>query len=56
MAEPSDIGVWTEMSEPQLRGFLADRGLSAADVEDSIRLAREWATRVTGATVFPTRT
>ena len=44
---------WTDMSEPQLRQYLAKKGLSASDTEDAIQLFREWATRFTGSSVFP---
>jgi hypothetical protein len=55
MADPTDTEAWTEMSEPQLRRFLAERGLSSVDAEDAIQLSREWATTATGPSVFPRR-
>ena len=51
--DPADLGAWSEMSEHQLRAYLAERGLSASDAEAAIQLSREWATTVTGGSVFP---
>lgn len=51
--DPADVGAWAEMSEHQLRAYLAERGLSASDAEATIQLSREWATTVTGGSVFP---
>lgn len=53
VTDPADFEAWTEMSEPQLRAYLAGRGLSAADAGAAIQLFREWATTVTGGSVFP---
>jgi hypothetical protein len=52
-ADPADFGAWAEMSESQLRAYLAERGLSASDADAAIQLSREWATTVTGGSVFP---
>ncbi len=52
--DPFDLRAWVEMSEPQLRKYLADRGLSNSDADEAIQLSREWATTVTGSSVFPT--
>ena len=52
-ATVSDTDAWADMTELQLRTFLAERGLSDADAEEAIRLSRQWATTVTGYTVFP---
>ena len=49
----SDTDAWADMTELQLRTFLAERGLSDADAEEAIRLSRQWATTVTGYSVFP---
>jgi hypothetical protein len=53
-ADPLDTDAWSEMSEPQVRAFLLKRGLSDSDAEEVIQLSREWATTVTGVSVFPT--
>lgn len=47
-----DPASWTDMSELQLRQYLAKKGLSASDTEDAIQLFREWATQFTGSSVF----
>jgi hypothetical protein len=48
-----DPAWWTGLSEPQLRRHLAERGFSRADADDAIQLSREWATTITGSSVFP---
>lgn len=48
-----DPASWTGLSEPQLRQYLAERGFSHADTDDAIQLSREWATTITGSSVFP---
>jgi hypothetical protein len=48
-----DPASWTGMSEPQIRQHLAERGFSPADTDDAIQLSREWATTITGSSVFP---
>jgi hypothetical protein len=48
-----DPAWWTGLSEPQLRQHLAERGFSRADTDDAIQLSREWATTITGSSVFP---
>ncbi len=40
---------WPPLSERQAKDWLAERGLSAIETEDAIRLAREWATTITGS-------
>jgi hypothetical protein len=52
--DPSDMNAWVAMSETQLRTYLAERGLSDVDAEDAIALSRQWATTVSGSSVFPT--
>jgi hypothetical protein len=47
------LGVWSGLSELQLRRVLAERGFSDADTDEAIQLSREWATSVTGSSVFP---
>ena len=37
---------WVDMTEIQLRDYLATRGFSEADIDDAIGLSREWATTV----------
>jgi hypothetical protein len=49
----TDTDAWSAMSEPQLRTFLAERGLSDADADEAIRLSREWATTMTNSSFFP---
>lgn len=44
---------WTGLSDAQLRQYLAEKGLSGPETEDAIQLSREWATTVTGSSVFP---
>ena len=44
---------WTGLSEPELRQYLTGRGFSRADTDDAIELSREWATTITGSSVFP---
>lgn len=56
MTDPADFGAWAEMSEPQLREYLAERGLSDSDADEAIQLFREWATTITGTSVFPSPT
>jgi hypothetical protein len=47
-----DPASWAALSEPQLRQYLAGRGFSRADTDDAIELSRQWATTITGASVF----
>jgi hypothetical protein len=47
-----DLASWTGMSDPQLRQYLAGKGFSDADTENAIQLSREWATTITGSSVF----
>jgi hypothetical protein len=47
-----DPASWTDMSEPQLRLYLAKKGFAASNTEDAIQLFREWATIFTGSSVF----
>src|SRR5688572_9518859 len=49
-----DPACWTGLSEPQLRQHLAERGFSPADTDDALQLSPEWATTITGTSVFPT--
>ena len=49
-----DPASWTGLSEAQLREYLVKkRGFSLDDTEDAIQLSREWATLITGSSVFP---
>ena len=48
-----DPAWWTGLSEPQLRQHLAERGFSRTGTDDAIQLSREWATTITGSSVFP---
>src|SRR5688500_2258337 len=54
-ADPSGpaFGSWVDMSEAQLRQYLAERGFSIADTDDAIQLSRQWATTITSASFFP---
>jgi hypothetical protein len=52
--DPSDMSAWVTMSETQLRAHLAERGFSDIAAEEAIELSRQWATTVTGTSVFPT--
>ena len=40
---------WAHLSELQVKEWLVQRGLPSAEADDGIRLAREWATTITGA-------
>ena len=53
MNDPADFTAWAEMSEPRLREYLVERGLSDSDVDEAIQLSREWATTITGLHTFP---
>jgi hypothetical protein len=53
MTDPADFEAWAEMSEARLREHLVERGLSDSDVEEAIQLSKEWATTITGTSVFP---
>ena len=54
VGEPDgDPATWTGLSEPQLRQYLAQRGFASGDTDDAIALSREWATTITGSSVFP---
>lgn len=46
---------WVEMSEPQLRTYLDEKGFSDAAIDDAIRLFREWATTTTSSRLFAPR-
>ena len=52
MNDPADVTAWAEMSEPRLRAYLVERGLSDSDVDEAIQLSREWATTITGTSVY----
>ena len=51
----SDPSAWDPMTEQQLRAYLTARGFSDADTDAAILLSREWATTVSGTSVFPER-
>lgn len=40
---------WRGMSESALRTHLAETGLSDQEIDEAVRLSREWATTVTGS-------
>ena len=45
---------WTGLSDDELRQYLVkEKGFSLHDTEDAIQLSREWATTITGSSVFP---
>ena len=46
---------WVDMSEPQLRTYLEEKGFPAAAIDDAIRLSREWATTTTSSRLFAPR-
>ena len=46
---------WVDMSEPQLRTYLGEKGFLDAAIDDAIRLAREWATTTTSSRLFAPR-
>jgi hypothetical protein len=46
---------WPPLSESQAKDWLAERGLSAIETEDAIRLTREWATTITGSGALAAR-
>ena len=49
-----DPASWTGLSDAQLRQYLLkEKGFSLQDTEDAIQLSREWATTITGSSVFP---
>jgi hypothetical protein len=48
-----DPASWTGLSDAQLREYLVEeKGFSLHDVEDAIQLSREWATMISGSSVF----
>ena len=48
-ADPSRLESWAHLSELEVKEWLVQRGLPSAEADDGIRLAREWATTITGA-------
>jgi hypothetical protein len=53
-ANEHDPASWTGLSDAQLRQYLVnEKGLSVHDTEEAIQLSREWATTMTGWSVFP---
>ena len=49
-----DPASWTSLSDTQLREYLVkEKGFSLHDADDAIQLFREWATTITGSSVFP---
>jgi len=49
-----DPASWTGLTDAQLRRYLVnEKGFSLHDTEDAIQLSREWATTITGSSVFP---
>ena len=48
-ADPSHLETWAQVSADQVKDWMVQRGLPSAEAEDGIRLAREWATTITGA-------
>ena len=54
-AESSQTGYesWVDMSESELRQYLAERGFSDGDADAAIHLSRQWATTITNPSFFP---
>ena len=53
-ANDYSLDSWTGLTDAQLRQHLVkERGFSVQDAEDAILLSREWATIITGSSVFP---
>ena len=52
-SDEHDPASWIGLSDAQLRQYLGEKGFSASDTEDAIQLSREWATTITGSSVFP---
>jgi hypothetical protein len=49
-----DPASWTDLSDTQLKEYLVkEKSFSLRDAEDAIQLFREWATTITGSSVFP---
>ncbi len=46
---------WVDMSEPQLRTYLGEKGFPDNAIDDAIRLSREWATTTTSSRLFAPR-
>jgi hypothetical protein len=44
---------WADLSEPELRQYLAARGFSAPAADEAIQLSRDWATTLTSSSFFP---
>jgi len=53
-ANEYSLDSWTGLTDAPLREYLVkDKGFSVQDAEDAIQLSREWATMITGSSVFP---
>ena len=53
-ANEYSLDSWTGLTNAQLRLYLVEeKGFSLHDAEDAIELSREWATTITGSSVFP---
>lgn len=53
-ANEHDPASWTGLTDSQLREYLVkEKGFSVPDSEEALQLSREWATMITGASVFP---
>jgi|SRR5688500_4311069 hypothetical protein len=49
-----DPASWAGLTDVQFRQYLVkEKGFSLDDAEDAIQLSREWATMITGSSVFP---
>jgi hypothetical protein len=47
-ADPSRVESWTHLPAVQVKDWMVQHGLPSAEADDGIRLAREWATTITG--------
>ena len=46
---------WVDMSESQLRTYLGEKGFPDPEIDDAVRLFREWATTTTSSRLFAPR-
>lgn len=54
-ADEYSLDSWAGLTDAELRQHLVtEKGFSVQDAEDAISLSREWATMITGSSVFPT--
>ena len=55
-ANEYSLDSWTALTDAQVRQHLVkEKGFLVQDAEDAIQLSREWATMITGSSVFPAR-